>query len=814
MMAGGVLTGMRRGARAVVLLALLGLAATTTGARYDGFNPYATDGSGQPLYAIRTPDLYYHNVGLLQMLVSNVGVVGNPFGSDLYGAGWRGGEYLYAASLWFGAIAPDNLAYVSTGAYDYELRPPLDPVYTIYESYEGITGGNRAGFASDKGDDDGDGAVDEDFSNGIDDDGDGTIDEDYQAISQQMFACEYWDNTEEARSQYAEHRPMNLRVRQRSFAWSTEGANEFVGIDYVVLNQGWETLRQIYLGYFVDSDAGNKSADNYWTDDGGELRSVDTTYVDRTIIYSCEERIGGDTHVCSRQDLHIDIAYMHDTPGSQPGGNAADDMAPGSDGFFGGMFLGHTTDPFGERAPERVQIYTCAFFSGSGVYPEGDPRNDYQRYDLLSKGTKPRRPTSQPSDYRYCFSAGPFSELLPGEELHFQVAFVVGSGWSGLINNAIMAQRVYNGQWRDVDANPLTGCEGMETCLHVEEVSEPLFWQDPCDSISPRQGPFKNLECDDPAYWRDADCNCCTPIQDDATSCPGKETLIHWVGTVAPPPPHVSTEDAVLRVQLAGDQQVRVAWDNTSELVADPIQQKILFTGYEVWRVEGWQRPLGSTGPTPSEWQKVATLTRDPIGVELDLDDYTFEVAVTDSNVVNPENPEAPLKRYEVGRYAYEDSSGLKNGMVYFYDVTAYSSWIDDNGKLQVLSSQPAAVEVEAVRPLWGTSTGASWKDAVIVVPNPWRGGTEADLTPSDADPTGTRIYFAHLPDKPCTVRIYTLAGDLVQTLSNVGVGSQPTGTVAWPLLSRRGQEITSGVYLYAVTCDNETTLGRFTVIR
>jgi hypothetical protein len=805
----------RRLTRGVMLLVgLLILGGATAWARYDGYNPYTTEPDGQPLYAIRAPDLFFHNVGLLQLLVSNVGVVGNPFGSDLYGAGWRGGEYLFAASLWFGAIAPDNLAYVSTGAYDYELRPPLDPVYTIYESYEGIIGGERQGFSSSGGDDDGDGSIDEDFQNGVDDDGDGVIDEDYEAVSQQMFSCEYWDNTDEARAAYPEHRPLNLRVRQRSFAWSTEGANEFVGIDYVVLNQGWETLRQIYLGYFVDSDAGRKDADNYWTDDGGELRSVDTTYTDRTVMYGCEERVGGEFHDCSRQNLRIDIAFMHDTPGSETGGNAADDMGPAADGYFGGMFLGHTTDPFGERAPAEVSIHTCRFFSGSGVYPDGDPRNDYQRYDLLSSGELPRRPTQQPSDYRYCFSAGPFAELLPGEELRFQVAFVIGAGWPGLINNAIMAQRVYNGQWRDVDANPATGCYGNETCLHVEDPTEPLFWKDPCDSIAPRQGPFKNTECTDPGVWRDADCNCCTPLMDGASSCPGKETLIHWVGTVAPPPPRVSTEDPARRIRLAGDRRVRIEWDNSSELVADPIQQKILFTGYEVWRVEGWQRPIGSTGPTPDEWQKIATLTEEPIGVELALTDFRYDVAVVDSFVPNPEDPTSPLWRYEIGRYAYEDTSGLKNGMLYFYDVTAYSSWIDDEGKRQVLSSQPAALEAEGVRPAWGYSSQKGWKDEIIVVPNPWRGGTEADLTPSDADPTGTRLFFAHLPDKPCTVRIYTLSGDLVQTLENLDPGGRPRGTIEWPLLSSRGQDIVSGVYLYAVTCDNETALGRFTIIR
>ncbi len=805
--------------------AVLLLCSSAATARWDGYNPYARDESGKPLYAIRTPYIFYHNVGLLEIMVSNVGVIGNPGFVDSFGAGWKGGEYLYAGSIWFGAIASDNLSYVSTGAYDFELRPSLDPIDTIYPSFEGVTGGDRAGFSSTGGDDDQDGAINEDPQNGRDDDGDGKIDEDYEAISQQMYSCEYWDYTEEAISRYPEHRPLYIKIAQRSFAWSTEGANEFVGFEYDLSNDGFEALRDIYIGYFVDSDAGLKEAPSYWNDDGGELRSVDTTYADPNIDYTCTEK-DGTTKDCSTQDLHIDIAFMKDTPGSQPGGNAADDMGPGANGYFGGMFLGHTTDPLGERAPTRVQIHTCHFFSGSGTYPDGDPRNDYERYDLLSRGTKPRRPTSQPSDYRYCFSAGRFSELLPGEKLKFQVAFVIGNEWKGLIHNAITAQRIYNGSWVDTDGNKLTGCNGSETCVHIEPGSDPLQWNDPCDSLLPSV-PIKNTTCDKVEYWKNLDCTCCTPLQQSAESCEGWETLVHWVWRVAPPPPALSTEDEAMRARVEQDRKIRIEWDNSSELVADPATGKILFCGYRVWRVEGWDRPIGSTGPTPSEWQLVADLNTHPIGSQLRLADHTNEFAAVVDSIPFPTAPGGFLERYEIGRYFYEDEQGLKNGMLYFYDVTSYSCWYENvagdsvfyvgdeipaNAVYVELASSPAAVEAEGVRPMWGAVQSGDWRDKVFVVPNPWRGSAEWDLTPSNADPTGSHIDFAGLPAKPCDVRIFTLAGDLVQTLQHDG--SSGRGTVSWNMISRNGQDIVSGMYLYAVTCGGETQVGRFTIIR
>ncbi len=83
-------------------------------------------------------------------------------------------------------------------------------------------------------------------------------------------------------------------------------------------------------------------------------------------------------------------------------------------GNFGGMFLGHTTDPFGERAPAKVTVHTARFFSSSNPYPAGDPANDTQRYDLLQSGVIAARATATPNDFRYCFSAGPFAKWPRG----------------------------------------------------------------------------------------------------------------------------------------------------------------------------------------------------------------------------------------------------------------------------------------------------------------------------------------------------------------------------------------------------------------
>jgi len=786
--------------RILALTVLLALSASSTSA-YDTSSPFQSLSDGEaPLYAVELPALFVHNAGPLQVMVTNMGVIGNPrSGIHAYGARWHGAEHLHAIELWVGALAGQDLSYVSSG---YEFRPSLDPVDTIYPSFAGAPGGNRQGLGGGVGDDDGDGLTDEESLNGKDDDGDGRIDEDYAAIAQEMFSCEYWDDTREAVRSMAEHRPLGLHVHQETYAWSLASQNEFIGIEYEITNAGDEILYDVYAGCAFDGDVGRKEASGYWQDDRALFVMIDTLCVNPDIDYQCHDAYAG-LRDCSVQRVRFPLLLMGDVRG-EDGGNRGDDVSPGEEGLAGIVLLDHTTDIRGLRAPSRVAPHAVRIYRKRENY-EFD---DVFRYDMLAEAGIDSDSTQVPADYAGVISVGPFRELHPGDKIRLTFAFVVGLGYQGLVENAIQAERIHHGVWRNLDDDRFTGCYGHETCLFVPPGGEPFFWNDPCVTPS-RRVLIKNHDCSQPRYWVNNDCNCCTPIQGRSGVCTGNETLVPWVGRLAPPPPNLNTDPARRSADLAGDRRIHLAWDNLSELVADPFSQERRFCGYRIWRVEGWQRPQGAHGPAPEDWQLIAELVRDPRGHQLDLEAHTDLAAPIVAWLPAPEDPDEELPRYAVGRYTFTDSIGLKNGMLYFYDVTSFSCWYED-GEYHEVCQPPAAIETEGVRPRWDAAPGASWRRRLAVVPNPYRGQAAWDLRPSRHDPLGTRVEFVHLPGRPCTIRIYTLAGDLVQTLQHDG----RSGTLPWNLLTRNGQDVTSGVYLYSVACGGERVIGRLTVVR
>jgi hypothetical protein len=878
-----------------------------------------TGGKGDPQRVFRLDGKFVHNVGRLQLQITNIGETGNqnnPSRTTVPSAEWpagSGNDYLYAAGIWVGAIDASGIPHVTTALYEREFSPeviptnpcaalPLDQIADVRESYEGIPGGNRVISSSVNPDDDGDGLVDEDFLNGEDDDQDGLCDEDYAATGQQMFATEYFDDIPSIRQIQPEHVPLGIRVRQTSYAWATPGQNDFVGMDYKITNRSGRTLRNVMVAIFADPDIGNRGITGYFLDDEVGL-------FDRKVNY-----VGSTGETVTRR---IQMAYAWDNPDNQQ--NPQENKGGDAPGYFGCMFLNHTTDPSGATAPNHVGVTAFKFFSGGGApfAAGGDPENDAQRYQLMTDpqlnpdNTGPLTST-RPLDYRFIMATGPFRTILPDSSLTVSVGWVMGLGFGlppndvatgpllasnaiggSLIANAIAAQQAFDGVYTDLDGKIWTGTCGKETCLsspqsipfeyppgnvwpdstciirfrseipNEQRYADVQPWDPNQDCRSQQGGKFWCLD-EDPnrdhcasedtvrvrvtgpaCVYVDLDCN-------GNTGKDGKEFLVHWVAASPLPAPffggsteprdflslyRTSSDSTRISAWLfPGDRKVTLKWNNFAEQIRDAQRGNLKeFVGYRIYKASGWDRPLGTNAPTKELWSLLGEWRVDPTGtparplselidpsapiVRIDSVSVTWD-SVTDSLTTVSHVERDTL--YAVGRYSYVDTHVL-NGFPYFYSVVPVSI-VPGNSTVSeiVLVGNPSATNAQAVYP---RSDAQNNQTNVYVVPNPYKGGAQWDLVPREEDPSGTKITFHNLPRTRGTIHIFTLAGDLVRDIPFDGTappdlqyGKDPvvagTGEASWNLISRNGQKIVSGIYLFSVDTDLGREVGKFVIVR
>lgn len=137
------------------------------------------------------------------------------------------------------------------------------------------------------------------------------------------------------------------------------------------------------------------------------------------------------------------------------------------------------------------------------------------------------------------------------------------------------------------------------------------------------------------------------------------------------------------------------------------------------------------------------------------------------------------------------------------------------NGDIWRLYTTGATVPVEGEYQIITTSE-YEFTTAVVdfkkikVVPNPYIARNIWELT-NDRN----KLQFTNLPSK-CTVKIYTLAGNLIKVLEHDDNNGIDGGTCWWdPMLTMNQQQLSSGVYLYYVDAPGiGTHVGKFAVVR
>jgi len=161
------------------------------------------------------------------------------------------------------------------------------------------------------------------------------------------------------------------------------------------------------------------------------------------------------------------------------------------------------------------------------------------------------------------------------------------------------------------------------------------------------------------------------------------------------------------------------------------------------------------------------------------------------------------------GLFAHYDERQL--GSPNWYCVTAF----DSDGR------ESAKVNAN-VAPIYPDYPPSNELEKIVVVPNPFK------LHSRIAD-AQFKLDFVGVPEK-CTIRIYTLAGDLVMKLSHAdGTGDQEWVTTwhegyglevkPYQMTNQSMQRIVPGIYLFHVEShaeghEGETYIGKFVIIR
>ncbi|MBN2572044.1 MAG: hypothetical protein JXA68_07950 [Ignavibacteriales bacterium] len=212
------------------------------------------------------------------------------------------------------------------------------------------------------------------------------------------------------------------------------------------------------------------------------------------------------------------------------------------------------------------------------------------------------------------------------------------------------------------------------------------------------------------------------------------------------------------------------------------------------------------------EWGTETEQIQDPDDLTNDLVGYV--IYRSEYLPIGPWTPidtvlKGDLDYLEGATYIFVDST-VDVGKSYYYALTAYdagkASWV---GSFQTITNvPPMESSIFANRleiPFVATLPPRDNLSEVLVVPNPFILG-EGRSMPGQGDV----IQFVNIPN-PCTIRIYTVRGDLVKTIE---VGSDDGGIVSWDQVTDYGQFIESGIYLFHVDSKLGEKLGKFAIIR
>jgi hypothetical protein len=276
----------------------------------------------------------------------------------------------------------------------------------------------------------------------------------------------------------------------------------------------------------------------------------------------------------------------------------------------------------------------------------------------------------------------------------------------------------------------------------------------------------------------------------------------------------------------------------------DPHQENVVLHPLAAQAVLASQSPSGADAMSiriPAEALpdfSMVLLSRDPVRAPLRSDPKTIEeanrkasaahgpyrvpVSLQEINVYNPKGELlGPLAKPAELSIHYGETPAASASKTLIRPRTLALWVLDEKHRLwvKIPASQNAADQRTVTAPvtyfsvfaLMGSPDGSAADSYVF--PVPWRPhGPRAGTGPGESGTEAEGLTFTNLPSE-CTIRLYTIAGDLVREIRHSDTG----GTMAqekWDATTAHGDPVASGVYLWRVESSVDAKIGKLMIIR
>jgi len=343
------------------------------------------------------------DAGIIGVAITNLGYIGNglvnpnqpsteyPLNSNV--------EHLFLAGIWVGAKAADGTIHVSTGAQDASNLVAGDEVREFVDTDEAVMNMSNS--------------QNSDYYSPL-------------ALATQHIECSFDDY---ATIESGNHVPLGLKVVLRALAWGSPYADDFVILDYAVINISGSELRDVYVGFWNDTTVGNTEVNdpydpqapvrwNYYDDVNGGWRPGDVEN-DPDIWMMWERDDDGDDGMATSW---VGTRLLGTIPSVEPEAG----FPPVSYNSWRFRGVPDTDDWDYELDPPEQGKYQIM---GNGQFDVGETQDD----DFTTA-----------SDWIGMMSTGPFPFMAPDDTIHVTFALTCGADSLGLLANSKVAQVAYD----------------------------------------------------------------------------------------------------------------------------------------------------------------------------------------------------------------------------------------------------------------------------------------------------------------------------------------------------------------------------------